>query len=537
MKSLKKLAAAFALCAAAAALPPAAAQAASDNTIQALAAQAAHAPAPAGPYDERDWLERFYAPRFYAPAWQPSQAAAALYVLRGARAEGLDPRAYGIEALARQAASAQTSRAAFDVALTSAMLRYLADLRIGRVRSEFHVRLPDPRLQGYDPVERLRAGLAKGRLQVAVSAAEPAIPLYARTKATLAHYRDLATLPYPPLPQPGGGKLAAGERYQGARALHERLVLLGDLAPDAPVPPKNRYNRELAEGVAHFQARHGLDDDGVLGRATLAALNVPPATRVRQLELTLERLRWLPDFAPGPLILVDLPAYRLWASHIGQDEAPIEMRVVVGTAVKTETPLFVGQMRYLEFNPYWNVPRSILLKEILPKLADNPGYLRANDMEIVPAGASVADLVAGRARVRQRPGSKNSLGAVKFGMPNPDDIYLHSTPMRELFRRTRRDLSHGCIRVEQPAELARFVLGDQPQWSADNIARALQPGPTHRADLSAPVPVVIFYATAVVGRDGTPHFSADIYGRDPLLERALAQHASQIVPAPPPPTE
>jgi murein L,D-transpeptidase YcbB/YkuD len=537
MKSLQKLAAAFALCAAAAALPFAAAQPASNTTIQALAGQAAHSPAAAGPYDQRDWLERFYAPRHYAPAWQPSQAAAALYVLRGAQAEGLNPRDYGIELLARQATSAQANRAAFDVALTSAMLRYLADLRVGRVRSEFHVRLPDPRLQDYDPVERLRAGLAKGRLQAAVSAAAPTVPLYARTRAMLAHYRELAALPYPPLPQPSGGKLAAGMRYQGARALYERLVLLGDLAQDAPAPPKNRYGDELAEGIARFQARHGLDDDGVLGRATLAALNVPPATRVRQLELTLERLRWLPDFAPGPLIVVNLPAYRLWALRIGQDAPPLEMRVVVGTAVKTETPLFVGQMRYLEFNPYWNVPRSILLKEILPKLADDPDYLSQNNMEIVPAGSSVADLFAGRARVRQRPGPKNSLGAVKFAMPNPDDIYLHSTPMRELFRRTRRDLSHGCIRVEQPAELAQFVLGDQPQWNADSIARALQPGPTRRADLSGPIPVVIFYATAVVGADGTARFSPDVYGRDPLLDQALRAHASQIVPAPSPPTE
>jgi murein L,D-transpeptidase YcbB/YkuD len=537
MKSLQKLAAAFALCAAAAASPLAAAQPVSNTLIQALAAQAAHAPATAGPYDERDWLERFYAPRRYAPAWQPSQAAAALYVLRGARAEGLDPRDYGIESLTLQAASAQANRAAFDVALTSAMLRYLADLRVGRVRSEFHVRLPDPRLLGYDPVERLGTGLAKGRLQAAVSAAEPAIPLYARTKAMLAHYRELAALPYPRLPLPSRGNLVPGERYEGARALYERLVLLGDLAPDAPPPPKNRYSDALAEGVARFQARHGLDDDGVLGRATLAALNVPLATRVRQLELTLERLRWLPDFAPGPLIVVDLPAYRLWALRIGQDAPPLEMRVVVGTAVKTETPLFVGQLRYLEFNPYWNVPRSILLKEILPKLADDPGYLRANDMEIVPPGATVADLFAGRARVRQRPGPKNSLGAVKFGMPNPDGIYLHSTPKRELFKRTRRDLSHGCVRVEQPAELVRFVLGDQPQWDPDSVARALQPGPTRRADLSGPVPVVIFYATAIVAEDGTAHFSPDIYARDPMLERALSAHTSQIVPASPAPTE
>jgi murein L,D-transpeptidase YcbB/YkuD len=248
---------------------------------------------------------------------------------------------------------------------------------------------------------------------------------------------------------------------------------------------------------------------------------------VRQLELTLERLRWLPDVGPGPLIMVDLPAYRLWAfQHAagGADsaEAPLEMRVVVGTAVKTETPLFVGQMRYLEFNPYWNVPRSILDKEFLPKLARNPAWLAQNDMETVPPGASVADLRAGRARVRQRPGPKNSLGAIKFVLPNPMDIYLHSTPARELFERSRRDLSHGCIRVELPAALAQFVLAGQPQWDADAIQAALQPGPTRRVDLARPVPVVIFYATAILDSDGGVRFVADIYGRDATLERELA---------------
>jgi murein L,D-transpeptidase YcbB/YkuD len=197
------------------------------------------------------------------------------------------------------------------------------------------------------------------------------------------------------------------------------------------------------------------------------------------------------------------------------------MRVVVG-ALKTETPLFVGQMRYLEFNPYWNVPRSILEREILPKLARNPGYLAQNEMETVPLNASVADLRAGRARVRQRPGPKNALGAIKFALPNPMDIYLHSTPSRGLFERSRRDLSHGCIRVEHPAALAQFVLGRQRQWNADAIQEALQPGPTRHVDLAQPIPVVIFYATASVDSEGGAHFAADIYGRDAKLEQELA---------------
>jgi murein L,D-transpeptidase YcbB/YkuD len=257
---------------------------------------------------------------------------------------------------------------------------------------------------------------------------------------------------------------------------------------------------------------------------------------MRQLELTLERLRWLPDFGPGPLIVVDLPAYRLWALRKGSEEAgsaeaPLEMRVVVGTALKTETPLFVGQMRYLEFNPYWNVPRSILEKEILPKLARNHAYLTQNEMETVPPGASVADLQAGRARVRQRPGPKNSLGAIKFALPNPMDIYLHSTPAPALFKRSRRDLSHGCIRVEHPAALAQYVLSQQRQWNADAIRGALQPGPTRHVDLVHAIPVVIFYATAIVDSKGSPRFAADIYGRDANLEQELAAHDSKSVPA------
>jgi murein L,D-transpeptidase YcbB/YkuD len=346
----------------------------------------------------------------------------------------------------------------------------------------------------------------------------------------------LSSQPYPALPKPPA-KVASGGAYPAAKELFERLVLLGDLPADAPPPTEGIYSERMQEGVEHFQARHGLSDDGVLGRGTIDALNVPPRQRVRQLELTLERLRWLPDFGPGPLIMVDLPAYRLWALQNGSDqadnaEAPLEMRVVVGTALKTETPLFVGQMRYLEFNPYWNVPRSILEKEILPKLARNPAYLTQNEMETVPPGASVADLRAGRARVRQRPGAKNSLGPIKFAMPNPMDIYLHSTPAREVFERSRRDLSHGCIRVEQPAALAQYVLGRQRRWDADAIQEALQPGPTRHVDLAHAIPVVIFYATAITDSDGSPRFAADIYGRDAKLEQELAARHSQIVSAP-----
>lgn len=537
MKPSLKFGAVLAFCAAAALLPRSTLAQPVSSAIRTLAVEAARSPAmPSGPYDERGWLDRFYAARKYAPAWNPSTAAAALWVLRQAPLQGLDPLDYGLGALERQLRAGGAGSARFDAALTSAMLHYLADLRVGRVRSEYHTRLPDARLKQYDPVERLRTGLAVGRLQAAVQAAEPPLRQYARVKAALAQYRVLAKQPYPALPLPPA-RIKPGGIYPDAKTLFARLALLGDLPANAPPPNDGIYSEELKEGVQRFQARHGLLDDGVLGRETINALNVTPAQRVRQLALTLERLRWLPDFGPGPLIVVDLPAYRLWALRKGAGavegaEPPLEMRVVVGTAVKTETPLFIGQMRYLEFNPYWNVPRSILEKEILPKLARNPAYLAQNAMETVPPGASVADLKAGRARVRQRPGPKNALGAVKFALPNPMDIYLHSTPARELFARSRRDLSHGCIRVEHPAALAQFVLGQQSRWNADTIQEALQPGPTRHVDLARPVPVVMFYATASVDSNGNARFAADMYGRDAKLVQALASRRSTAVASP-----
>lgn len=528
---------------AALAFPPAAAARDASGQIQALAVQAARAMPPTQrPYDERGWLERFYAPRGYAPAWSAANARRAVAVLQDAQVHGLNPADYGADMLAeRVAAAGQPPDPRLDAALTRALLHYMADLRVGRVRSEYHTRLPDPRLDKFDPVEQLRDALATDDLAGALAAAEPAFPFYGRVKDMLAQYRALAGTPAADLP--AATRVKPGSRYAGAERLQARLVLLGDLPPDTPAPPGEAYPDSLAEGVRRFQARHGLDEDGVLGKETIAALNVPLEHRVRQLELTLERLRWLPDFRPGPLIAVNVPAYRLWAIDLGApaQQAPLEMRVIVGAAVKTPTPLFIGQMSHLEFNPYWNVPRSIAVGEMIPKLSRDRSYLAHNDMELLPTaggratsvvtGAALAGLRSGAWRIRQRPGPKNALGAVKFAMPNPMNIYLHSTPARELFNRTRRDLSHGCIRVEKPAELAHFVLGDQPRWDPGAVEAAMRPGPTRKVNLSAPIPVVLFYATAMVDSDGRPLFPRDVYRRDPALEQALAAHAKAVADA------
>jgi murein L,D-transpeptidase YcbB/YkuD len=465
------------------------------------------------------------------------QAQLALQMLRGAGAHGIDPGHYGIAELERQLGQVDSaSAAALDRDLSTAMLQLIGDVHSGRTTPDY--RRPSGTVVGFDPVEHLRNALKEKRLAQAIDAAAPAIPLYHRVKATLAQYRELARLnpQWQPLPMPPrGARLAAGSTYDGAALLRERLQLLGDLEarPEAKDgQPDGTYTPALAAGVKRFQSRHGFEEDGMLGASTLAALAVPPAARVQQLELTLERLRWLPAQRKGRMVVVNLPAYRLWAfdSSSGAAGLPLEMRVIVGTGARTPTPLFIGQMRYLEFNPYWNVPRSIELAEIIPKLARNSAYLTQNDMELVAkngkiipdaTAAQLGALRAGTVRVRQRPGAKNVLGEVKFAMPNPMNIYLHSTSAKELFNRSRRDLSHGCIRVEHPAELAQFVLADPVRWNAEAVAAAMRPAPASTVQLKEVVPVVLFYATAVTDRQGRALFATDIYLRDEKLVQAM----------------
>ena len=270
----------------------------------------------------------------------------------------------------------------------------------------------------------------------------------------------------------------------------------------------------------------------MLGRETFRALNRSPESLVRQIELTLERLRWLPDLTGQEVIAVDIPAFFMWA--IDAERKPVvSMRVVVGKAAGHGTPVFLARMATVTFRPYWNVPPSIARKEIIPRIRKDSGYLSREDMEIVasseesapplPATEENLDLVArGALRVRQRPGPRNALGGVAFSFPNENDIFMHDTPARELFARSRRDFSHGCIRLEDPLALARWLLRDQPEWTSERMDEAMsRPGPT-AVRLTKPLPVVIFYATVFVDRDGRAHFFEDIYGHDDRLAKALA---------------
>jgi murein L,D-transpeptidase YcbB/YkuD len=489
-------------------------------------------------------LDAFYRPSGYAPQWldRNGTAQSALKELSDARLNGLDPADYdadwiGGEFEAIAAGDRPGERGArADLALTVSLFRLLDDVHRGRVSPEeagfkfrsVHTPLDLPGL--------LRSALDGGNVHDAVAAAEPSFPLYQHLKEVLAHYRETdagALPPIPPLPKKAR-KIEPGSRYAGVAAIAERLKRTRDLADDAEMPQGDRYDGPVVDAVRAFQERHGLKADGVLGRDTLAALDAPLAVRVRQIELSLERMRWLPELPPGPVVAVNIPSFRLWAFVNARKDtsAQLTMPVIVGGAVSAKkTPVFIGEMRYLEFSPYWNVPPGILKKEILPKLRRDPAYWEREQFEAVPvrggepitslSATTLSGLESGALRLRQRPGEKNAVGEVKFVLPNTMDIYLHGTPAKGLFERARRDFSHGCIRVQDPSALAQFVLADQSDWTPERTSEAMDAGTMSTARLTRPIPVIIFYTTAIVDAKNRVLFQSDIYGYDQKLVRAL----------------
>ena len=495
-----------------------------------------------------DVVARLYASRGDGPVWVAGRSLShagrsAVAQLLAAGEEGLVPTDYDaatLDGLARGLPHASWNAVAlarFDLLLSVDLMRYLDDLRGGRVR-------PGPFGQGRAPpgldlaasVAAAAAGDSVARLAAAL---EPPLAQYRNLPMHLARYRRLAAdTSFVPLP--ADRVVRPDDPYAGVGALRRRLIALGDLAPAAGGEADDVYTEPVASAVRRFQVRHALEPDGVLGRGTLAALNVPFAARVEQIELALERLRALPPIGRQRFVVVNIPAFQLFAfDSVGGTGAPaLQMKVVTGKALDTRTPLLFEELRYVEFWPYWNVPRSILVKEMLPLLRRRPGYFRANQMEIVGSrqvvlGDAVTPqilrrLAAGELGVRQRPGPRNALGLAKFVFPNAANVYMHGTPQTELFTRTRRDFSHGCIRLEDPAALAAWVLQDQPAWSRAAIEAAMAAGVNTRVLLTRPMPVVVFYTTAVAAPDGTIRFYEDVYGHDRSLVEALRAGADPL---------
>ena len=494
--------------------------------------------------DFKEALHRFYATGDFAPVWMKdgkptAKARQALALLELAESHGLEPADYSLAELEKRVEHPRPAQAAeTDVALSAALFLFLSDLHGGRVNPRqlnFDINLLPRRL---DLPVLVREALAKDRLPTLAEQVEPRFGVYGRLRQALATYRQMALQPFTPLPVVK--KLQPGQNYPALAALARRFTELGDLPAGSPLPL--RYDGVLADAMKRFQARHGLVADGVAGRGTFEQLNTTPARRVRQIALAMERFRWLriPESASNKVIAVNIPEFRLRALALegGRLENRLSMDVIVGKALDTRTPVFHEDMLYIDFKPYWNVPSSIAKGELLPKLEKNPGYLAKENMEFVPVAggaavtavtpATLAAVARGAMRIRQRPGGKNALGDIKFVLPNNMNIYLHHTASPSLFKKARRDLSHGCIRVEDPVALAKFVLEDQPAWTSERIKAAMDADKPSTVHLLHPVPVIIFYATAVAEADGRVLFLPDLYGLDESLDAALKQRAARL---------
>jgi murein L,D-transpeptidase YcbB/YkuD len=491
-----------------------------------------------------------YASADSTPLWvdrngKPTKGAReAIAALLGAADEGLDSAAYSAAALSRRADSLDATRrpgaevvAAFDADLSRSLLQYLTDLHNGRVDPRsLGLKLTIPKDE-HELAAMVRTGLAKSSIEQLVKDLEPPLALYRRLRTALGQYRELAVrhADWPALAPPRQA-IKPGMPYPDIATVAGRLRILGDLDGRANTGTDSAtYDPQLADAVKRFQDRHGLEPDGVIGKSTIVALNVPPAVRASQIALSLERLRWLPDLDGRRFIVVNIPSYHLWAwDSTGTEGVPsIDMGVIVGKrAVDTRTPVFVDDMRYLIFRPYWNVPLSIARNEIVPAAMKDHTYLARQDMEIVKGqsdGSPVVEsskgnlekVAKGELRVRQRPGERNALGLVKFIFPNDANVYLHGTPAQSLFNRASRDFSHGCVRVEQPVDLAEWVLRDVEGWDRGRILAAMEDNKSTRVDLKTPVRVVLFYTTALARLDGQLEFADDIYGHDTRLLEAM----------------
>jgi len=492
-------------------------------------------------------VKEFYDEAAYKLGWSQGgkptpQALEMIALLENADQKGLDKVDYDgdrwqrrLTAIQGAGAEAEAALIKFDVALTVSAMRYISDLHLGKVDPKTLHKDFDPERHKYDLGEFLRKRVTgASSVKEALARVEPPFAGYERTLRALQKYEALAKEEKPdPLPQVQK-PVAPGQSYEGVQELASRLQFLGDLPASASVPEgSTTYSGEVVDGVKSFQKRHGLEAAGKLGSQTITELNRPMSERVEQLQLMLERYRWLPHTFEQPPIIVNIPEFLLRAFN-EQAKPQVMMPVVVGRAMRTQTPVLYEEMKYLIFWPYWNVPTSILRGEIVPKITKDPGYLQKNNYEVVTfSGQLVTDttvsedvlaqLRAGKLMVRQKPGPKNALGLIKFIFPNDQNVYLHSTPSQALFAESRRDFSHGCIRVEDPKALAVWVLRDNPGWTREKVDAAFAAERQQQVNLPSSIPVLIVYGTAVTKEDGKTYFFDDIYGYDKKLDKLFTQ--------------
>lgn len=474
-------------------------------------------------------LASFYAARDYRPVWVDStgtsqRAALLLNALQQAADEGLDPSLYPLPLLDELwLGKSPWARITLELLLTSTFFDYSRHLLSGQLdRGElWHIAVEES-----DGVALLHALLASDDFELALKRLPPSHPAYQRLRDALARYRKIeAAGGWPTIP--AGKKLRVGDSDPRVPLLRQRLLLEGELQ-FSPVKEKPLYDEALRYAVERFQLRHGLNPDGVLGPLTLAELNLPLSQRIAQITLNMERWRWLPEQLGHRHIIVNVSAYQLTAYDHG--ERQFTMEAIIGTR-ETPTPMITGKLHTIVFNPHWTVPRKIAIEEIIPRQRRDPGYLAARGIRVFSDWNGGEELAPEEIdwsalnrdnfpyMLRQDPGEINPLGRLKFLFTNNFRVYLHDTPTQQLFSRTQRAFSHGCIRIEAPRQLAAFLLATEPDspWSETAVRSVVATGITREIAVTPPVPVYLLYLTAWVGDDGAVHFRDDVYGEDATL--------------------
>jgi len=453
-------------------------------------------------------LGRFYEKRQYQPVWTTGSSLSpagerVARELQHANDEGLNPDDYLVAPITTRAAAKDVSSSAdLEVLVSLAAARYAHDLGWG-VTLASEVDKGNAYVTRPYTADTVLDALAQAPDQAAaLRAYEPQTFVYRELKQALADLRAIqAEGKWKTASE--GPTLKQGDTGARVQELRSRLIERGDLP--ATAAEGTTFDTELTAGLKRFQSRHGLSEDGVYGKNVVNELNVPVATRIQQVRLAMERLRWLPPISSGRRVAVNLADFKAYV--FDGDSIAFETRAVVGKQFH-ETPMFTAMMTYVVINPYWNVPPSITRAEIMPKIKANPDYLAKNHMEM--NGTSV----------RQLPGPWNSLGRFKFMFPNSHNVYLHDTPARGLFAEPDRAFSHGCVRLEKPAELAALLLAGQG-WTPERIQATVKTGEQTVINLTTPIPVTISYATAFRTPDGLLHYRRDVYGRDRKLIAAL----------------